>query len=268
MDTVTLQTRDGARAEIHRHGAHVTSWRPADGRERLFLSSRSGFGGSAAIRGGVPVIFPQFAGEGPLPKHGFARNRPWSFVGIEAGGSAVRFRLQDSGETRAIWPHAFQAELRVALSGAQLEISLSVFNVGNQSLSFTTALHTYLRVSAISETTVHGLQGLRYRDTAAGGVERSESAAALNILGEVDRIYFDAPARLQLREPGALTEVRQSGFVDTVVWNPGPQRAAALSDLEADGWKRFLCVEAAVVGRPVQLAPGAGWSGTQTLIAR
>lgn len=268
MDTATLQTKDGAFAEIYRHGAHVTSWRPAGGRERLFLSSRSAFGGSAAIRGGVPVIFPQFAGEGPLPKHGFARNRAWTFIGVEAGGSAARFQLQDSEDSRAIWPFAFQAELRVAISGAQLEVALSVLNSGSESFAFTAALHTYLRVSGISETTVHGLHGLRYRDTAAGGVEHGENAVALNILDEVDRIYFDAPDSLQVREPRALTEVRQSGFCDTVVWNPGPQRAAALSDLEPDGWKRFLCVEAAVVGRPVQLAPGARWSGSQTLIAR
>ena len=67
LEKVVLRSRDGALAEVYLHGAHVTSWRPAGTREeRLFLSERSEFRGGAAIRGGIPVIFPQFAAEGPL----------------------------------------------------------------------------------------------------------------------------------------------------------------------------------------------------------
>ena len=58
------------------HGGHVLSW-VALGAEQLYLSPRSLLDGRAAIRGGVPVCFPQFNERGPLPKHGFARNLPW-----------------------------------------------------------------------------------------------------------------------------------------------------------------------------------------------
>ena len=58
-----------------------------------------------------------------------------------------------------------------------------------------------------------------------------------------------------------------SGFTDVVVWNPGPDRGAALSDLELGGWLRMLCVEAAVIGAPVRLEPGERWTGQQTLTA-
>ena len=55
---------------------HVLSWTCA-GKERLFLSAKAevqaGEGALAAIRGGIPLCWPQFAGRGPLPKHGFAR---------------------------------------------------------------------------------------------------------------------------------------------------------------------------------------------------
>jgi glucose-6-phosphate 1-epimerase len=50
-----------------------------------------------------------------------------------------------------------------------------------------------------------------------------------------------------------------------VVWNPGPQKAARLGDMPAEDWTRMLCIEAAAVGVPVQLAPGKTWRGMQRI---
>jgi glucose-6-phosphate 1-epimerase len=58
-----------------------------------------------------------------------------------------------------------------------------------------------------------------------------------------------------------------TGFADAVLWNPGAERASTLGDLEAGGWLRMLCVEAAVIGKPVTLAPGERWTGQQRLLA-
>ena len=55
---------DCASAEISLHGAHVLSWKPAPARECLYLSPNASQAPGAAIRGGIPVIFPQFAGLG------------------------------------------------------------------------------------------------------------------------------------------------------------------------------------------------------------
>lgn len=74
---------EGASALVALHGAHVLSWIPADGREHLFLSDRAIVDGQAAIRGGIPLIFPQFGERGSLRKHGFARTAPWTFHDIE-----------------------------------------------------------------------------------------------------------------------------------------------------------------------------------------
>src|SRR3954468_15120906 len=122
LPVVSLVSPDGARAEVYLHGAHVTSWIPSGGTQRLFLSERSDFGGSAAIRGGIPVIFPQFAARGPLPKHGFARASDWELVNFDAQhGRATQgratLRFSSSAATRAIWPGEFIAELRVSVSG-------------------------------------------------------------------------------------------------------------------------------------------------------
>lgn len=270
-DILRLQSADGASATIHSHGAHVLGWQPAGGTERLFLSRTAILDGSAAIRGGVPVIFPQFAGEGPLPKHGFARNRRWSLgsQSLDAEGKAIAiWRLTDDEETRAIWSQRFAAELIVELIGSTLAVRLAVTNTGTAGFRFTAALHTYLAVGDVEQSVVIGLQHLRYRDSAAGGIERVETSPELGIKGEMDRIYFDSPPDLILREPGATTLVQSTGFSDAVIWNPGEALARKFTDLEAGGWRRMLCIEAAQIGNPVRLAPGERWEGSQSITAR
>jgi glucose-6-phosphate 1-epimerase len=275
MTKLLLRAADGARAELYLHGAHVTSWVPAgsdDDDERLFLSAAADFRDGAAIRGGVPVIFPQFAGMGPLPKHGFARTAAWSLASVanDAGTAtaSATLLLGDSAATRALWPHAFAAELTVTVGGASLAVRLSVTNPGRDALAFTAALHTYLRVADVARVTLHGLAGVRYRDSAAGYVERVQQEPELHVAGEVDRIYLGAPQALDVVDAGRVTRVASLGFPDVVVWNPGPIKGAALADLEPDGASRMLCVEAAVVGSPVTLGAGDRWEGTQTLTAK
>ena len=268
---VTLRADDGATVEIHRHGAHVTSWRPAgEGEDRLYLSPRSEFGGSAAIRGGVPVVFPQFGTEGPLPRHGFARTTLWALgcIAREADGAAdAELVLRDSDETRAVWNAAFKAVLAVTVVARQLEISLHVENVGEAPFSFTAALHTYLRVRDVEDTAVIGLRGAQYR-VSGDPTLHADDAERLLVRDYVDRLYVGAPRRLELRERERTMISEAEGFPDAVVWNPGPERAASLHDLGPGDERRFVCVEAAVVQTPVTLGAGRRWTGTQTLTAR
>ena len=72
----------GAAVEVYLHGATITSYKLPEGREILFLSSQAVFDGAKAIRGGIPIVFPQFGG-GVLPQHGFARNSLWSLQSHE-----------------------------------------------------------------------------------------------------------------------------------------------------------------------------------------
>ena len=58
-----------ASAELYLHGATLTSWK-VDGEELLFVSPKAVFAPPKAIRGGVPVCFPQFAMLGPLQVRG------------------------------------------------------------------------------------------------------------------------------------------------------------------------------------------------------
>lgn len=271
LPVVSLRADDGAAAEVYLHGAHVTSWRPAPGEEeRLFLSARSEFRRGTAIRGGIPVIFPQFATEGPLPRHGFARTAAWSLDDVgqaDDGGATATLSLRDTPDTRAIWDARFLATLTVRVGGPMLTTGLTVENVGTSPFSFTAALHTYLRVHDVARTEVIGLTGARYRDAAERTTLRTDDAPALRVTGELDRVYVGAPSTLLVREPERALRVSARGFPDAVLWNPGRQAAAKLTDMEPDGERRMLCVEAAVVQTPVTLAPTARWIGSQTLDA-
>ncbi len=278
LPTAIMTAPDGARVTVYLQGGHIASWVPAGGEEQLFLSATSGFQPGVAIRGGVPICFPQFSGYGPLPKHGFARTLPWTVgesqsnaTGANANGTVqATFLLRDDEATRALWPHAFTAELSVAVGGKTLEIGLKVTNTASTNspaLAFTGALHTYLRVADVHKTTVTRLQGTRYRDQVLGNQETVQSEPMLNFMGEVDRIYLGAPRSVIVREPERQREVRATGFPDVVVWNPGAGKGATLADLEPDGYRHYVCVEAAVVGTPIQLAPGASWQGKQVIVA-
>jgi len=272
LPKLELVAGDGARAEVYLHGAHVTSWTPAGaGGDRLFLSARSRFGPGEAIRGGIPVCFPQFAAQGPLPNHGFARVSVWELVHArrtDTGAARAQLGLADSPMTRAQWSHPFALELTVAVTGRVLELGLTVINTGTKAFEFTGALHTYLRVADVRHTVVRGLRNVRYRDKALGTDGNLEAAQALAIDREIDRVYYAAPEDLAAVEPGSTTAIRPTGFPDTVVWNPGPERGATLGDLEPDGYLRMLCVEAAISRAPATVAPGARWTGAQTLTAR
>ena len=265
LPKLRLSHPSGGTAEVYLHGAHVTSWVPAGGSEALFLSRAATIAPGKAIRGGVPVIFPQFAGMGPLPKHGFARTQPWERVDDADRPDAVRLRLRDSADTRAIWPHAFTAELAVEIGGDWLSISLSIQNTGDAAFAFTAALHTYLRVGDVRRASIGGLQGVRYRVT--GEPERVDEEPEVTVNGAVDRVYLGTPPELRVHDPenGRDLLLRASGFADTVVWNPWEAATAALPDMEDDEYLEMICVEAAQVGAPVRLEGGAGWTGSQRI---
>jgi glucose-6-phosphate 1-epimerase len=266
---VILTSANHASAEIYLHGAHVTSWVPAGGTERLFLSRSSEFDAKASIRGGTPVIFPQFGKEGSLPRHGFARRMEWAFVKAEEGpaGVTATFQLRDDQASRRIWPHSFLAHLAVSVGGQHLELSLTITNMDHVPFSFTGALHTYLRVADIAETHIEGLGGLPYLDTVGGRIERVQQEERLSFKGEVDSIYFNAPARLVVQDKHCQIGIEAHGFPDVVVWNPWSELAATLADMEPGGYRHMLCVEAAVVGKLVTLKPSESWSGVQRLTA-
>ena len=262
---LALQHPSGSRAEAHAHGAQVTSFVHPTLGEALFLSRHSRFGSGMVIRGGIPVVFPQFAADGPLPRHGLVRTADWQVA--EEGEGRTVFRLTDSEASRGLWPYQWQADLAVEiLDAGALSTALTITNSGRFGFAFTCALHTYLRLQDIRRTTLSGLGGIAFRDRLTGA-ERSEREDVLRVRGPIDRIYLGAPERVGIRDGAArrILTVEKRGFSDLVVWNPWAVAARALTDLDDEEYREFICVEPANVGRPIFLDGGEQWTGEQII---
>lgn len=270
---IALQSPDGARATLSLHGGQLLSWVPAGGEEQLYCSPLSRAGAGAALRGGVPVIFPQFAAQGPGPRHGLARTRAWTCVQQESSAhdALAVLRLEDDADTLRAWPHAFALELTVRIAGARLEMELAVENRGEARFSFQAALHSYWRVQDLARVQIEGLQDRRYleADTGLEGVQHSHRLELLPGKA-IDRIVYGPAAPLRLVEQGEASTrrlvIETEGFDDAVVWNPGADHG--LADLPPDDWRHFVCVEAAQIDHPPVLEPGEEWVARQSLTAR
>ncbi len=267
---VNLVAPDGATALLSLHGGQLLSWQPAGGGEQLYRSPLSQAAPGLAVRGGVPVIFPQFAAQGPGPRHGLARTRPWQLLQQERGrdDALAVLRLEDDAATREAWPHAFALELTLRIAGARLEMELAVENRGTQAVEFQAALHSYWRVGAAGQVVIDGLQDRRYHDSLrqVDGVQHSRRLELLE--GQaIDRIVYGPAAPLRLLDfSSGVTRsllIESEGFDDAVVWNPGP--AHGLADLPAEDWQRFVCLELAQIEHRPLLLPGEEWLARQSV---
>lgn len=260
MSSIVLRCQNDA-AEITRHGGQLLRWQ-VGGVEQLYLSPRASFAPGATIRGGVPIIFPQFNARGPWQRHGFARNQLWQGE-ADAHGQQLTLRLCDDTTTRALWPFAFRAALTVMLHPGQLTLTLIIENRSDVAFEFTAALHSYFALGNIQTAQIHGLENLAYLDGPSACAPVLAPATPLCPLGPIDRIYPQAPQRLRLSDGQRELLLEHVGFNDCVVWNPGPADAAALKDLGAEQAARFVCIEPAVILNPVRLEPQQQFRASQ-----
>jgi glucose-6-phosphate 1-epimerase len=240
-ECIRLIGSDGATALVSLFGGQVVSWKDENGQEMLFLSSLAQAG--AAIRGGIPVCFPQFAGLGNLPKHGFARSTRWRHR------HGTQFALDIAPDTWSGFPFPCALTIDVQLGPQTLVISFSVDNVGTRELSFTGALHTYLAVPTLEGVSVDRL-------TESAITFGSEVDLQIPGVGSPALLSFDG-------DPHMLCA--QTGFPDAVVWNIGPHKATSLADLGIGENNHYVCIEAAVL-EPLVVAPGSRWVGSQVMV--
>lgn len=247
-------------AQVGLQGAQVTSWRPA-GDEILFVSRSARHAVGEPLRGGIPVAFPQFAELGPLPKHGFVQTALWEC--IDQWDTGAEFVLRDSEETRARWPHRFSIRLCVELAPSSLSVHFAASNTDSKPWRWSGTLHSYFALN-IAQLAIHGLGPGGYVDRANESRSAYDPSAVLRIGRHTDRAYVDGGVRVEADDGHRRLAIVRHGFRDTVVWNPGPETSARFDDLLPDDHRSFVCIEAAEM-RPVVVAPGQRWSGSQTI---
>ena len=253
-----------ASALISIHAGQVLSYIPAGETEDvLFLSEKAYYQSGKAIKGGAPVCWPWF---GPDPEdkgrpgHGFVRNRPWNVISTETVGEGVKvtLSLEDTPETREIWPQSFVLMQEIFISDS-LNLALITRNTGSEAFPITQAFHTYFKVGDISKASVLGLEDCQYIDKVNNSEEKQQSGA-VTIESEVDRIYLGV-GNTMIIDDAALDrciQIISQGNKTAVVWNPWEKIAADMADLEDDDYQRLLCVETTnAADDVVQVAPGS-----------
>lgn len=256
-------TTDRCTAELYRHGAHLTRWRPAGFDDVLWVSAKARYEYGGAIRGGVPICFPWFAGNKPAhdpdgPSHGYARVKTWEY--IDAAHN-------DEGVSLVMRTEIAPFELRYTVTFADtLTMRLEVANKGSSTASFESALHTYFVVSQIKQVKVHGLEGADYLDTVGGqNQSMAQDDQPITFDAETDRTYA-SQAMVRIEDPGMqrVITIQKQGSGSTVVWNPWVEKSKAMGDFGDDEWPGMLCVETAnCEPNGVTLEPG----GTHTMVA-
>lgn len=270
-------TEDGSRITLYQQGAHLTSWRTRDGDEQLYLSPKAAYAAGKPIRGGVPLIFPQFSDLGPLKgAHGFLRVRSqWTVASNTQQGQEriviLKYRLKPGDE-----PEFADANCTLFYSiifdASTLTLRMTIENKASEHetpLTFAFAFHTYFRVDDVREISIHGLDDTQYLDNLQARA-RCAAQPMQTISGEVDRIYMhqqDAPVTItsgcaKMNAVKTFT-VRGDNFEDVVLWNPWVEKSRLLADLPSDDYKRFVCVEHGVIVKQARLLPGQRWSAAQ-----
>ncbi|KAM7472267.1 hypothetical protein LguiA_010450 [Lonicera macranthoides] len=272
MDQVVIRNPQGASARVSLHGGQVTSWRTDRGEELLFTSNKAIFKPPKAMRGGIPICFPQFGNCGSLEQHGFARNKIWTIdddppplhPNDSQGKSFIDLLLKPSEEDLKCWPHSFEFRLRVALaSDGNLTMISRIRNINGKPFSFSFAYHTYLSVSDISEVRIEGLETLDYLDNLSQRERFTEQGDAITFESEVDRVYLRSPNCVAVldHERKRTYVLKKEGLPDVVVWNPWEKKSKSMTDFGDEEYKQMLCVDAAALEKAITLKPGEEWTG-------
>jgi glucose-6-phosphate 1-epimerase len=236
------------------------------GVQLLYVSELSGQA-NQLVRGGIPVLFPQFADRGPLLKHGFARDLPWQLVkqGAHAGGHRVVCELHIHSGDQTNWPHSAQLVLTAQLMPNALYMHLHVRNTGSTTFAWTGGLHPYWATPDLCASQLLGLQDAAVQDR-YNPCKTTQTEAAVSWEGtEFERLY-DTQAPLQLQTHTHTLQLSMTGFDQWMVWNPGKAGAQTLKDLPNDDWQRFVCIEPVRVSRPSVLQPGDAFEGALDVV--
>ena len=264
---ITLPCGDSVLVALH--GAHVLSW-SVQGVEQLYLSPRAVMDGQAAIRGGVPICFPQFNQRGKP-----AQTRFCAQYAVDGGRSHDRRRCGATSATVVC-----QCSLARTLAGGfcglvdrrpqprRIAIHADFSEPKcNARRIVTGALHTYLAVDDIAGAEVTGLAGQPEWNALTD--VHGPAAETLSFNNEFDRVYASSISGAGHERWHASSWPFHKAQAGPIPWcGIRAQPCAPRWPIcRPDGYAQMLCIEAAQVMEPITVAPGAAWQGWQRLVS-
>lgn len=269
IEVISLVLDDSNRVEINLHGSTITSW-ISNKEERLFVSEKAIFDNKKAIRGGIPIVFPQFGPwDNNRPQHGFARTKKWKIkdeIKKTSQEVSVSLSLSDDEDTRKLWNYSFELIFEIRLTLNSLKNTLTVINKDSSDFDFTCLLHTYFKLPDIENFRIHDLKTAHFIDKVENGLEKVEQEDSIKIASEVDRVYTNCSKNHRL-EISNKTQIilEKTNFPDTVLWNPWIEKATKMADFGSEEYKIMVCVEPGYVSKRLALKSNETFSASQKL---
>ena len=239
-------------------GAQILSANFIKGKNIFYTSPLSEFG--KTIRGGVPVLFPQFANNGKLRKHGFVRDIAWELMyEFQDDKSAIiEYDFNIEADDYPEWPFNAKLSLFCEMISNLITIKLIVINTDNKPFEFTGGLHPYFAIDSKDNVTIEGLENVTFKD--------SFPEVPFNLKGNklIERLY-ETNAPIKFFNGEKWTTITSSGFDNWMIWNPGEEGAKLIGNLPNDDWSKFICIEP-IINTPKTLEPGELFIGELQII--
>jgi len=224
--------------------------------ELLYLSPLSQLDSEQTLRGGIPVLFPQFGNSGSLKKHGFVRDRNWKLVN-EANNQNdlfVEYEYFIAKDHFLDWKHSAKLNLKASVINNVFNITIQIFNTGHSSFEFTGGLHPYFKINSRSVIKINGLESSFFED--------SFPEISFELSGDrvIERLYF-SNNDIFFNNGSDNLVIKSKGFESWMIWNPGIDMAKTINDLPDDDWNKFICIEPIIKNNAILLKPNDIFKG-------
>ena len=237
---------ESATAKIALQGAHIFEYKRRGKDDLFWLSEVSDFERGKAIRGGVPICWPSFGmNNSELPQHGFARTSLFEFISceeIDLNTTKVELRLTHSNETLSLWNYKFELRLIVTICD-KITIELRTINRDEKEFKLTQALHSYFKLSDISNAVVRGLD----KKPCFNALTKENTLQSGDIVftEEFDKVFQKVDSELILLDEEKTLKVNNEGSSSVVVWNPWIDKCSRMSAMKDEAYREFVCIESA-----------------------
>ena len=221
---------------VPERGGLITEWL-SEGKELLYFDLERFLDKDKSVRGGIPILFPicgdlsesYLIGHKKyfLKQHGFARDSPWS-IDLLKDKLGIRLKLSDSRDSLSYFPFFFTLLMDVSLKEKSLQISVKIYNQGQESMPFSFGLHPYFQVSNLQKTKIDGLPEKCIDQT---NMKVTNASDQIRILDKgVDFLsYPSCSVKLVDRLSRNVIElIHQEPMDTTVIWTDPPRKMLCL----------------------------------------